>query len=57
MALLFDFVYWTKQPTDAVVKDSTGAYWDYLMTGATMVHMPYGTPLSAEQIEKLIIEE
>ncbi len=56
-ALLFDFVYWTKLPSDPVVKDSTGAYWDYLMTGATMVHMPYGSPLSAEQIEKLILRD
>lgn len=54
-ALVFDFVKWTKAPTDPVVKDPLGANWDFLKTGADMVHMPYGSPLSEEQIDKLIL--
>jgi hypothetical protein len=56
-ALQFDFVYWTKLPTDGVVTDADGKYWNYLKTGADMVHMPYGSPLSAEQIEKLFLDD
>ena len=56
-ALQFDFVYWTGAKTDPVVKDTSGANWNYLKTGADMVHMPYGSPLSAEQIENLILDD
>jgi len=56
-ALQFDFVYWTGAKTDPVVKDPSGANWKYLKTGADMVHMPYGSALSAEQIENLILDD
>lgn len=56
-ALLFDFVYWTLAPDAAVVKDPSGANWNFLKTGADMVHMPYGSPLSDDQIERLILDD
>jgi hypothetical protein len=56
-ALLFDFVKWTNDPSATVVKDPTAAYWDFLKSGADMVHMPYGSPLSEDQIGRLILKD
>ena len=56
-ALQFDFVYWTGAPTDPVVRDETGAKWDFLKSGADMVHMPYGSALTEDQIDRLIRSE
>jgi hypothetical protein len=54
-ALVFDFAYWTLDPTSAVVKDASAANWDFLKSGADMTHMPYGSPLSPQQIQRLIL--
>lgn len=53
-ALQFDFVYWTGLPTDPVVRDPTGAKWNYLKSGADLTHMPYGEPLTEGQINRLV---
>ena len=36
-------------PDATVDKDSKAQYWDFLKSGADMVHMPYGSPLSADR--------
>lgn len=54
-ALQWDFVYWTLDPSAPVVKDSSGANWNYLKSGPNMVHMPFGTPLTNSQMQKLIL--
>lgn len=52
-ALQFDFVYWLGDPNDPVVRDPTGAKWNFLKSGADMVHMPYGSALTKDQIDRL----
>lgn len=54
-ALEFDHVYWTGSASDGLV--SGGAGWDYLKTGADRVQMPFGSPLSEIQIDKLILRQ
>lgn len=56
-ALEMDFVYYLGNPTDPVTKNPAGDQWAFLKTGPDRGHMPYGTPLSREQIEKLILED
>jgi len=53
-ALLFDFVYYLGDVTDPVVKDPAGTTWGVLEPETVKMHMPYGTPLTAEQMDKLI---
>jgi hypothetical protein len=53
-ALQFDFVYWTGLPTDPVVRDETAEKWNFLKSGADLVHMPYGSALTEEQLDRLV---
>ena len=53
-ALLFDFVYYFGDATDPIVKDPSGGDWGVLEPETVQMHMPYGTPLSEEQMDKLI---
>ncbi|MEA3278961.1 MAG: hypothetical protein U9Q81_27445 [Pseudomonadota bacterium] len=52
-ALLFDFAYYLGEPTDPVVKDPEGTTWDHLEPETVGMHMPYGTPLTEEQMDRL----
>ena len=51
-----DFAYYLGNTTDAVTKDLEGDDWAFLKTGPDRGHMPYGTPLSADQMEDLILD-
>ena len=53
-ALLFDFAYYLGSVTDAILPDPEGAMWGVLEPQTVDMHMPYGTPLSEEQMNKLI---
>ena len=53
--LKFDHVYWTGAADGPLVPG--GAGWDYLQTGADLVQMPFGSPLSKEQINRLILRD
>jgi hypothetical protein len=53
-ALQFDFVYWTGLPSDPVVRDDNAEKWNYLKSGADLTHMPYGEPLTEDQIDRLV---
>ena len=55
-SLDMDFVYYLGNTTDPVAKNPEGDQWDFLKTGPDRGHMPYGTPLSAEQMEDLILD-
>ena len=55
-ALKMDFVYYLGNTTDPVTKNPTGDQWAFLKTGPDRGHMPYGTPLSEEQIQNLILD-
>jgi hypothetical protein len=50
-----DFAYYRGNTTDAVTKDPEGDDWAFLKTGPDRGHMPYGTPLSKQQMQKLIL--
>lgn len=54
-ALHFDHVYWTGDAAAPLLPG--GAGWDFLKTGADLVQMPFGSPLSEVQIDKLILPE
>jgi hypothetical protein len=54
-SLEFDHVHWTGEADAPLV--SLGAGWDYLQTGADLVQMPFGSPLSKEQINRLILRD
>ena len=56
-SLDMDFVYYLGNTDDPVTKNPAGDLWDYLKTGPDRGHMPYGTPLSADQINNLILEQ
>ena len=56
-ALKMDFAYYLGNTEDPVVKDPDGDEWAFLKTGPDGGHMPYGSPLSEEQIQKLILDE
>jgi len=51
-SLQFDFVTYDGDPSDPVVVDPS--MWSFLKTGADLVDMPYGEPLSEEQMWHLI---
>ena len=53
-ALLFDFVYYLGDVTDSVVMDPAGTTWGVLEPETVGTHMPYGTPLTEEQMDRLI---
>lgn len=53
-SLRFDFLDYTGDPTDAVNGADNLPLWDFLKTGADGSHMPIGTPLTEEQMNKLI---
>ena len=53
-ALLFDFAYYLGPATDPIQQDSGGTTWGVLEPETVEMHMPYGTPLSEEQMNKLI---
>jgi hypothetical protein len=50
-----DFVYYLGNTDDPVTKNPAGDQWDFLKTGPDRGHMPYGTPLSEEQMQNLIL--
>jgi len=52
-----DFVYYLGNTSDPVTKNPAGDQWAFLKTGPDRGHMPYGTPLSEEQIQNLILDE
>lgn len=52
-ALEFAFLQYTGADTDPINKDENLPLWDFLKTEQDGQHMPYGTPLTAEQMEKL----
>jgi hypothetical protein len=52
--LMFDFAYYLGSATDPIVKDPDGATWSVLEPETVGKHMPFGTPLTQEQIDKLI---
>jgi hypothetical protein len=52
--LLFDFVYYLGTVTDPIVKDPAGTTWGVLAPGTVGMHMPFGTPLTQDQMDKLI---
>jgi hypothetical protein len=54
-ALKMDFVYYLGNTTDPVSKNLEGDQWDFLKEGPDRGHMPYGTPLSEDQMEKLLL--
>jgi hypothetical protein len=56
-ALDMDFVYYLGNTTDPVTKNLEGDDWAFLKTGPDRGHMPYGTPLSHEQMQNLILDE
>jgi hypothetical protein len=56
-ALDMDFAYYLGNTDDPVTKNPAGDMWDFLKTGPDRGHMPYGTPLSAEQMQALILDE
>jgi len=56
-ALLFDFAYYLHSPTDGIGQDPDAVNWGVLDLDPEEdvdMHMPYGTPLSVEQMNKLI---
>ena len=53
-ALLFDFAYYLNSATDPITKDPDGITWGALEPGTVGMHMPYGAPLTVEQMDKLI---
>ena len=55
-ALKMDFVYYLGNTTDPVTKNPAGDQWAFLKTGPDRGHMPYGTPLSEEQMQNLILD-
>ena len=55
-ALDMDFAYYLGNTTDPVTKNPAGDQWDFLKTGPDRGHMPYGTPLSEAQIQRLILD-
>ena len=53
-ALLFDFAYYyLGDATDPIVKDPGGVTWSVLEPETVRAHMPFGTPLTQEQMDKL----
>jgi hypothetical protein len=56
-SLDMDFVYYLGNTDDLVTKNPAGDQWDFLKTGPDRGHMPYGTPLSEDQINNLILDE
>lgn len=55
--LNMDFVYYLGNTTDPVTKNPAGDDWAFLKTGPDRGHTPYGTPLSIEQINNLILDK
>jgi hypothetical protein len=55
-ALLFDFAYYLGGVTDPIEPNPDGTLWGVLeLEPATVqMHMPYGTPLTQDQMDKLI---
>ena len=53
-AMLFDFAYYLGAPTDPIVQDPSGTTWSVLDPQTVGRHMPYGTPLTEAQMNKLI---
>ena len=55
-ALLFDFAYYLHSPTDGIEQDPNAVNWGVLDLDPEGVgkHMPYGTPLTQDQMDKLI---
>jgi hypothetical protein len=51
-----DFAYYLGNTTNLVTKDLEGDDWAFLKTGPDRGHMPYGTPLSADQMQDLILD-
>jgi hypothetical protein len=56
-ALMMDFAYYLGNTTDPVQKNPAGDQWDFLKTGPDAGHMPYGKPLSEDQMLKLILDQ
>jgi hypothetical protein len=53
-ALLFDFAYYLGLATDGISMDPLGTTWGVLEPETVGKHMPYGTPLTEEQMNRLI---
>jgi hypothetical protein len=56
-ALLFDFAYYLHSPTDGIGQDPDAVNWGVLDLDPeedVEMHMPYGTPLTQDQMNKLI---
>jgi hypothetical protein len=56
-ALAMDFVHYLGNPEDDVTKNPAGDQWAFLKTGPDRGQMPYGTPLSEQQMQNLILDE
>ena len=56
-SLAMDFAYYLGNTTDPVTKNPEGDKWAFLKTGPDRGHAPYGSPLSEEQIQNMILSE
>jgi hypothetical protein len=53
MSLQFDFLNYTGAATDPISGPNNLPLWDFLKTGADGSHIVYGSPLTADQMDKL----
>lgn len=53
-SLIFAFLDYTGDPTDAINGANNLPLWDFLKNGADGSHMPFGTPLTDEQMDALM---
>ena len=55
--LRMDFVHYLGDTTDPVTRNPAGDQWAFLKTGPDAGHMPFGSSLSVQQMNRLILGE